>query len=255
MQTSFLQAEKYRVSAVQRAQTTFGKPAKGATGRLGGKWITELKLFLTAFLEDSEDVTRLAQGKTRQRFEELQHSARASFLGSWCVGIAQFSRTSRAVGHAKVRILLWITAIIIERRTPQHRPVIHHAELNVIDRLRVAEAASSVRHTKIARIDELDELVSFMVQKHAGIIWIGGTFPKNIVTRRDVRFVLGQTGSGIASMAIGAAENNMRRLVHLFDAAVAFEAATAFRVRFGEGLVDAIARRAILCITGGLSRN
>ncbi len=45
-------------------------------------------------------------------------------------------------------------------------------------------------------------------------------------------------------MTIGAAENNMRRLVHVFNAAVTLEATTAFGVGFGECLVNAIARRA-----------
>ena len=43
--------------------------------------------------------------------------------------------------------------------------------------------------------------------------------------------------------------------MHLFDAAVAFEAPTAFCVRFGERLVDAISRRSRFRIAWSLAWN
>ena len=148
-----------------------------------------------------------------------------------------------------------VAAVVIERGAPKHGAVIHHAVLDVIDGLRVAESARPMRDAEIAGIDELDEFLGFLIQQDAGVARVRGTLPENFVARCDMRFLLREARSGIAAVAIDAAEHDVRGLVHFLDAAVAFETAPAFGVRLRESLIDAIAWR-----TGGfgiwnLSRN
>ena len=210
MQARLLQTEKNRVGAIQSAEAALGEPAKWTTGRFGVEGNSQLKRFLTAFFEDPKDVAWLAQCKTRERFEKFQHSARASFLGCWCVGIAQLSGAARAVCLTEVRIFFGVTAVIIERRAPEHGAVIHHAELDVINGLGVAETASAVCDAEVTRIDKLNEFVTLLVEKDTGVVWICRAFPEDVVAGHDVRFVLCQARSGIASMTIGAAQNDVR---------------------------------------------
>ena len=63
-----LQIEENWVNSVQRAEAPLGKPAFRVTRRLVGIWDAKLVLFLTAFLEDAQDVARLSQRKPRQGF-------------------------------------------------------------------------------------------------------------------------------------------------------------------------------------------
>ena len=168
-----------------------------------------MERFLTAFFENTKDVAGLAQCKARERFEKFQHTARARFFRGWWVWIAQLSRAAGTVGLAEVRIFLGVTAVVIERGAPEHGAVIHHAELDVINGLGVAETASSVCDSEVTRIDELNEFVALLVEKDTGIVWICRAFPEDVVAGRDVRFVLSQAGSGIASVTIGAAEDNV----------------------------------------------
>ena len=210
MQAGLLQAEINGIGAIQRAEAALGEAAKWPTGRLGVEGNSQLERLLAAFLEDTKDIAGLAEGKTRERFEKFEDSARASLFRCWCVGITQLSGAAGAVGLTEVRIFLWVTAVIVERRTPEHGAVIHHAELDMINGLSVAKTASAVCDAEVTRVDKLNEFVTLLVEKNAGIVRICRAFPEDVMTGRDVRFVLSQTRRGIDSMAVGAAEHNVR---------------------------------------------
>ena len=141
-------------------------------------------------------------------------------------------------------ILVRVTAVVVERGAPKHRTVVHHAQVDVVDRLGVAKAAGAMRDAEIARVDELDEFVGLVIEEDARVVWISGALPEDIVFRDDVSFWLSEAGSWVAAVTVGATEDDVRRLMHLLDASVAFEAAPAFGVRFSKCLVDAIARGA-----------
>ena len=147
-------------------------------------------------------------------------------------------------------ILVRVTAVVVERGAPKHRTVVHHAQVDVINGLGMAEAAGAMRDAEIARVDELDEFVRLVIEQDARVVWVRGALPEDIVFGDDVRLLLGEAGSGIAAVTVGATEDDVRRLVHLFNAGVALQATAAFGVRFSKCLVDAIARGA-LCGGGG----
>jgi len=57
-----------------------------------------------------------------------------------------------------------------------------------------------------------------------------------------MRLFLSQAARGVSAVAIGAAENHMRRGMHRLHALVALIAADAFRVGLRLGLIDPVAR-------------
>ena len=59
----------------------------------------------------------------------------------WCVIDEAERRAVRAVGLAEAIILQIEGAIVIKRRAPQHRAVIHHAVIDVANDFAVAKAA------------------------------------------------------------------------------------------------------------------
>src|SRR4051794_12722771 len=72
MQARLLQVQKNRIDSIQRAETAFGKSARGFSGRLKGVGITELQLLFATSFEDSQNVTGLADGESRQWIEEWE---------------------------------------------------------------------------------------------------------------------------------------------------------------------------------------
>jgi hypothetical protein len=113
---------------------------------------------------------------------------------------------------------------------------------DIADDFAVAQAAGFVGDAEVAGIYELDELGRFVIEQSIRIIWVRGALPENRVARFDMRFALCQAGRGVAAMAIGAAEHDIFRNVHRFNAGVAFEAAAAFAIGFGLCLVDSVSR-------------
>jgi hypothetical protein len=113
---------------------------------------------------------------------------------------------------------------------------------NIFHDLGMAEAAGFVGHAEIAGVYELNEFGGFVIEEDGGIVWIGGALPKDGIARTDVGFVFGEIRSGVAAVAIGAAENDGGGRMHRFDAGVTLDAAIAFETGFGGRLIDAIAR-------------
>jgi putative N-acetylmannosamine-6-phosphate epimerase len=70
MQSCFLQTEKHRIGAIESAEPALRQaiawPAIGLIARRKSK----LQLFFTAFFEDAQNVSRVAQVETLQRLDE-----------------------------------------------------------------------------------------------------------------------------------------------------------------------------------------
>ena len=123
-------------------------------------------------------------------------------------------------------------AIVVERRAPEHRAVVHHAVIDVAHDFAVAKAAGLLRDAQIAGIHEADEFRRFVIEPDIGIRRIGGGLPELRVPRQNVRLLFRQAARGIAAVAIGAAEHDMLGLVHRLDALMALQAADAFGIGF-----------------------
>src|SRR5580765_2407129 len=65
VQARLLQVQKNRIDAVERAQPSLGQPAQRPARRLGRRRRAELQLFLSSFLENSQNISGLTEGETR----------------------------------------------------------------------------------------------------------------------------------------------------------------------------------------------
>ena len=72
MQPCLLNAEENRVGAIQRAQSALGQTPERFAVRFLCRGNAELQLFIAAFLEDAQDISRVAQVEPRDRFEKWQ---------------------------------------------------------------------------------------------------------------------------------------------------------------------------------------
>src|SRR6267143_4158640 len=81
VQPGFLQTKKNRVGAIERAESPLGQTIPRPAVRLFTGWKSELRLLFAAFLEDAQNVSRVAQVETRQRLDEGQNAALARVFG------------------------------------------------------------------------------------------------------------------------------------------------------------------------------
>ena len=81
MQARFLQTEKNRIGAIERAESALGQTIPRPSVRLFTGWKSELQLLFAAFLEDAQNVSRIAQVETRQRLDEREDAVVARVLG------------------------------------------------------------------------------------------------------------------------------------------------------------------------------
>ena len=184
MQPRFLQTEKDGIDAIQGAEAALGQAAERFAGRFVGGREAELQLFFAALFENAQDVSRLAQIETRERIKKRKDAVQLRVVGCDRRVIDQAERHAvGAVGLAEAIILQVEAAVIVERRAPEHRAVIHHAVIDVADDLVVAEAAGLFRHAQVARIHEADELGRLVIEPDVGVRRIRGRFPELLVAR------------------------------------------------------------------------
>jgi hypothetical protein len=105
----------------------------------------------------------------------------------------------------------------------------------------MTQSAGFVRDPEITRIDKTDEFLRLMIKPNVGTGRVGRTMPKLWMQWRDMGLLHFQTARRIATVAIDAAEHDMRRLVHRLDAFVTLHAAHAFSIGLGLGLIDPVA--------------
>ncbi len=245
MQPGLLQVEKHRVDAVERAQAAVGQPPRRMARLLLGIGNAQRKLLLAAFFENPQNVAGLAERKLRERVERRQDAMQPRVLGRDGRGIDQAQRRAvRPVGLAVAVIFEGHRAVVVERRAPEHRAVVHHAVPDMVHGFLVAQTASLLRNAQVAGIDEADEFGGLVVQQDGGIAGIGRTFPEDWIARKHMCLALREAGGGIAAVAIRAAQHDVRTRVHrvLVNALMAFQAAGAFRQRFARRLINPVAR-------------
>src|SRR5205814_2059835 len=137
-----LQTEKNRISPVEGAEAAFRKPAQRFSRRfLRGRY-AQLQLLFAAFLEDAQNVSGVAQIETRQGIEEGENAVKPGVGRRYGSVVDQAQRRAiGAIALAEAVILQIKAAVIVERRAPEHRAVIHHAVIDVADDRVVAKAA------------------------------------------------------------------------------------------------------------------
>src|ERR1700682_5343636 len=114
VQSRFLQTKKNRIGAIQGSKSALGQTALGVTGRFIGRGKTERELFAAAFLENAQNVSRIAQVKTRQRLEERKDSVHQGVFGRDRRVVDQLQwRAIRAISLAEPIILQIEAAVII----------------------------------------------------------------------------------------------------------------------------------------------
>ena len=215
VQAHLLQIQHDGIGAVQRAEAAFTEAARGFAGRFADGRDAELELLFTAALEDAEQVARLRDVPLRQRIEERQHAEFARVLGRDGRRRVEAQRLAAgSVGLAVTRGFEGHRAVVVERRAPEHRAVAHHRVADVARFFFVAGAAGFLRDAQVAGIHELHELGRLVIQQHARIARVRGAFPEDRIARGHVGFALQQAGRRIAAVTIGAAEHDVRGVVH-----------------------------------------
>jgi len=165
MQPCFLQTEKHRVGAIERPKSARRQTiSRSAIGFIACRK-SKLQLFFAALFEDAQNVSRITQIETRQRLDEGQNAMHACVLGcDRCIIDEAKWRAVCAISLAEPIILQIEAAIIIKSRPPQHRAMIHHAVIDIVDDFIVAKTAGLLRDTQIPGVDEADEFRRFVVE-------------------------------------------------------------------------------------------
>ncbi len=124
--------------------------------------------------------------------------------------------------------------------------MIHHRVADALHDVAVAQAARLLRHAQVAGIHEPDELRRLVIERDGRVRRIRGGLPelRDSAAAHAPRS-MASPRRGIAAVAIGAAEHDVRRSVHRvrIGRRVALHAARAFPVRLLPRLVDPVARR------------
>jgi len=246
VQSGLLRAEEDGVRPIERAEAAGGEAALGFARRLVQRGDSERERLLPTFLEDAEEIPRLAEIEAVQRPDRLQNAEGARFLSGRLEGIVQLQRD--AVGPVSLPhdgILHVDGAIVIGGGIPKHGAVVHHRVAHAIDDIAVAKTAGLFGHAQVAGVHEADELGRLVVERDGRVGRIGGGDPDVGVQRLHVRIHDGQAAFRVAAVAIGATEDHIRRRVHGVGIGrlVAIQTAGALGVRFLLGLVDPVARR------------
>ena len=209
-------------------------------------------------LEYAENIAWRNRMPGRQGIEDWQGPAILLRIGHGAVRIAgRLDRRRLAlarIGFAKHVIFERDNAVIIGSATPQHCTGCHQRPLGRLDDLHMACTAGFARDPIVGRIDETHKFRRFRVQQGIAALRIGGRRPMPAfrIFGQNMRFFerihIGEAvlapfvvadDRGVAAMAIHAAQNHGRGLVHglLVTVGVAGLAAAAFGLRFVPGLV------------------
>ena len=159
VQPRFLKVEHNRVDPVKGAQTALGQATGGPPGRLESVGVTDLPLFLTTFLKDAQEVGGLPDGEARERIQKRQQPIAPRHFGRDREGAFKPQRDTVLAVSLTVAVIFKLRGpVVIKRRTPEHRPVIHHAVTHAIDELRVTQAARLRSDAEVGRVHKTDKL-------------------------------------------------------------------------------------------------
>src|SRR5260370_3558078 len=142
-QSRFLQAEENRIGAQLSAEAAVAELVVRFAGIFLSIGIANLRLFATAAFEQAKDVAGLRSFPAKERIEFGNHAFRASLLeGRLWRCLDRLRQAVAIVAFPEARVLDGIAAVVVERRTPQHSRVRHHARGNSA-RLRRVTASRS----------------------------------------------------------------------------------------------------------------
>ncbi len=156
-QARFLQAEKHGIGPQQRAESAIAQLIVRAPGFLFAIGNADFTFLGAAAFKNAQDVSRLRYFPAFERREFRNDSFEPDFvrrrrwncenrLRSACWGIA----------FTEMRVFQWVGAIVVERGSPQHGAVRHHAGFYFQDfrGMTSGAAASFCSDSQIARIYE-----------------------------------------------------------------------------------------------------
>src|SRR5262249_31816021 len=133
-----------------------------------------------------------------------------------------------AVALAEARPLEGHGAVVVQGGAPEHAAVRHHAlaVLQHLLRMATAGAAGDVGNAQVAGVDEAADLRRVVVEQGVGADGVGRGAPGVGEARGDVGPFLGD-GTGVAAVAVAAAEATRLLEVRVAGTFVALQAAGA----------------------------
>lgn len=243
MEASFLGSEEDGIDAVESAEAAGGEASFGFAGRFIEGGDAEGEGFSTTLFEDAEEVAWLADIKAGEWVEEGENAVQAGFFGGGGEGVIELERDAiGTVGLADDGIFDIDRPVIVSGGIPEHAAVVHHGIADSFDDIAVTESAGLFGDAEVAGIDEADKFGRFVIESGGGVWGVSGSGPEFGVKGGDVGLFEGQTGAGIATVAVGAPEDHIGGRVHGVGVGgfVAIHAADAFAVGFCGGLIDPI---------------
>ena len=164
--TSLLQTDEHRVRPVQRSQTTITETSSRLPVQLLSFGNTDLVRKPSTPFEDAQNVSRLTVFESRQWIEKRQNSLFFHFFWGWSRnGLKPLWRAIHGIAFTVFWPLVRNSSVVIERRSPQHAAVGHHAFLDFkrLARMATGVSATQMSDSQIAWIYEPNKLRTLFV--------------------------------------------------------------------------------------------
>ncbi len=222
-----MQADKYRVGAILRAQPTVAQPLPWSSGLFQSFRYANLGTKSTAAFKNAEDVSGLTDLKTGQRIKKGHDALLVHFIPRGRrYGLHALGSSVHAVAFTVPRPFFFDGSVVVEGGTPKHRTVRHHALANFQNRTCVTLSAGDMSHTQVSRIHESNELRRFVIEYCVTSLWVSAAGPHLGEPWRDMG-LCNVEGVTVSAMAVGATDLNSARWMHVADIGVAMNAALA----------------------------
>ncbi len=255
-QARLLQPLKYRVGSQTSAQTAVAELHIRSARQFKNIRAADIrrKAFeFTASLKNPQDISGLCDLPTRQRREKWQDALHQSlFRRRLRIGEDHLNRAAGAVAFAKMSVLVWKGAVVVERCTPQHTAVSHHALLRPDNLFRVAFAAGQIGGTEISGIDETHELIALLEPHGIEPLRISSRVPEFRKTRLNVclLFILRFIRIAAVTVSTSYVQIIVSIDVHRFRILVADNAADAARIDLALPRLSLLLSQAVVGISG-----
>jgi hypothetical protein len=125
-QARLLQSQEHRVGTQHRPKPARAELDFGQTGQIGFReGVAHFRLLPAPALEDAQDVARLRDFPPGQRRDERDDAAILPFGRRWRLeGHQRLGRAVLVVAFPPPGVFVGVRAIVVERRSPQHRPCV-----------------------------------------------------------------------------------------------------------------------------------
>ena len=181
----FVQGNPDRVCAVFGTQTAVAEAFEERTAGIR-KPVRDANFWpkFSASFKDPQNIGRLGNLEAERRIK-VGKNALAFLVGSgWRVGLRSQWNATHGVELTVARFLVRHGPVVVERCSPKHAGVGHHALARLVDHLAMAigGTAADMCHAQVARIHEANEIRRFTIEQRVGAGRVSGIAPRRWVS-------------------------------------------------------------------------